>query len=248
MVNVTDMTDTTLIAQISDLHIDGSERATARLRRTMDALYSLAEPPAALLVTGDIADSGSADEYAEVLELTKASFPVLYCPGNHDDRAAFRSGLLGEDPGTAAQGPVNRAHRIGGLTVLMCDSTLPRRNEGLLDTGTLAWIEQQLDELGPEESALLAFHHPPVPVHVPMLDAMLLRNPDQLVELLERHPEVVGIVNGHAHTPAASVLAGRPVLLCPAVTWTMRLPAREVPSTTATPRRGSPTTASPADS
>jgi 3',5'-cyclic AMP phosphodiesterase CpdA len=111
----------------------------------------------------------------------------------------------------------------------MCDSTLPGRDEGLLDAGTLGWIERELEALGPEQSALLAFHHPPVPVHVPMLDSMLLRNPDELAELVARHPEVVGVVNGHTHTAAASVLAGRPVLLCPAVTWTTRLPAQGGP-------------------
>jgi Icc protein len=110
--------------------------------------------------------------------------------------------------------------------VLMCDSTLPGKNEGLLDPGTLAWIEKELDAVGPEQSALLAFHHPPVPVYVPMLDAMLLQNLDELVDLLARHPEVVGVVNGHTHTAAASVLAGRPVQLCPGVASTLRLPAQ----------------------
>jgi 3',5'-cyclic AMP phosphodiesterase CpdA len=220
------------IAQLSDLHVDGSDRATERVRRAMNALRALAEPPAALLITGDIADGGSAEQYAEVLRLTEAPFPVYFCPGNHDDRAAFRTVLLGEQPErdpSSQEGPVNRAHTVGELTILMCDSTLPGRNEGLLDPDTLAWIEKELDALGPDGSALLAFHHPPVPVHVPMLDVMLLQNPDALADLLTRRPEVVGVVNGHTHTAAASALAGRPVLLCPAVTWTLRLPAQGGP-------------------
>ncbi|HEX4791868.1 MAG TPA: metallophosphoesterase [Actinospica sp.] len=218
------------IAQLSDLHVDGSDRAAERVTRAMDALRALTEPPAALLVTGDVADGGSEAQYAEVLRLTEAPFPVYFCPGNHDDRAAFRSVLLGEQPDPASQeGPVNRAHKVGALTVLMCDSTLPGKNEGLLDPGTLAWIEKELDALGPDASALLAFHHPPVPVHVPMLDVMLLQNPDALAELLARRPEIVGVVNGHTHTAAASALAGRPVLLCPAVTWTLRLSAQGGP-------------------
>jgi len=216
-----------LLAQISDLHVDGSERAAERVARVMDALRSLAEPPAALLVTGDIADSGTEAQYAEVLQLTEAPFPVYFCPGNHDDRAAFRRVLLGEQAEPdQPQGPVNQAHRLGDLTVLMCDSTLPGKNEGLLDPGTLAWIEEELETVGPEQSALLAFHHPPVSVYMPMLDTMLLQNPDELADVLTRHPEVVGVVNGHAHTAAASVLAGRPVQLCPGVASTARLPAQ----------------------
>jgi 3',5'-cyclic AMP phosphodiesterase CpdA len=233
------------IAQLSDLHVDGSDRAAERVGRAMDALRALVEPPAALLITGDVADGGSAAQYAEVLRLTEAPFPVYFCPGNHDDRAAFRTVLLGEQPeldrssqgppsqrslsADSREGPVNRAHEVGELTVLMCDSTLPGRNEGLLDPDTLAWIEKELDALGPDGSALLAFHHPPVPVHVPMLDVMLLRNPDALADLLARRPELIGVVNGHTHTAAASALAGRPVLLCPAVTWTLRLPVQGGP-------------------
>ncbi|RBL85628.1 phosphodiesterase, partial [Streptomyces cavourensis] len=47
-----------LLAQISDLHLDGSERATRRATRTMEYLRALPRPVDALLVTGDIADHG----------------------------------------------------------------------------------------------------------------------------------------------------------------------------------------------
>jgi 3',5'-cyclic AMP phosphodiesterase CpdA len=219
-----------LLAQISDLHVDGSDRAAERVTRVMDALRALVEPPAALLITGDVADGGSEEQYAEVLRLTEAPFPVYFCPGNHDERTAFRTVLLGEqvEP-DSAQLPVNRTHRVGDLTVLMCDSTLPGKDEGLLAPETLDWIDRELDAVGPGQSALLAFHHPPVPVHISTIDYMLLRNPDALAELLERHPEVIGVINGHTHTAAASALAGRPVLLSPAVTWTLRLPAQGDP-------------------
>lgn len=216
-----------LLAQLSDLHVDGSARAAERVTRAMDVLREQAVPPDALIVTGDVADSGATEEYEEALRLTEAPFPVYFCPGNHDDRATFRSVLLGADP---LDGPINQAHHVGdGLVVLMCDSTLPGKSEGLLDPGTLAWIEERLDSSGPETSAILAFHHPPVPVYAPMLDAMLLQNPQELADLLSRRPEVIAVVNGHTHTAAASALAGRPVLLGPAVTWTLRLPSQGGP-------------------
>ena len=49
---------TVLLAQISDLHLDGSERATRRAGRVMDYLRALPHPVDAVLVTGDIADHG----------------------------------------------------------------------------------------------------------------------------------------------------------------------------------------------
>jgi 3',5'-cyclic AMP phosphodiesterase CpdA len=215
-----------LLAQLSDLHVDGSARAAERVTRAMDLLRAQPTPPDALIVTGDVANSGKAAEYEEVLRLTEAPFPVYFCPGNHDERSTFREVLLGAP---AADGPINQVHRVGDLTVLMCDSIIPGKDGGLLDAGTLGWIEETLGGLGSGQAAFLAFHHPPVPVRVPMADAMLLQNPEELADLLSRHPEVIAVANGHTHTAAASVLAGRPVLLGPAVTWTLRLPSQGDP-------------------
>ncbi|RST25218.1 phosphodiesterase, partial [Streptomyces sp. WAC04770] len=66
-----------LLAQISDLHLDGSERATRRATRTMEYLRALPRPVDALLVTGDIADHGTEAEYEEAARILSAPFPVL---------------------------------------------------------------------------------------------------------------------------------------------------------------------------
>jgi 3',5'-cyclic AMP phosphodiesterase CpdA len=229
----------TRLAHISDLHLDGSARASARVRLVMDHLRALPEPPDALLVTGDIADRGDASAYREARALLEADFPVLPCPGNHDLRGPLRSELLGlsaddsvdssadgSASGSADGSPVNYARRIGDVLVLMGDSTQPGRGDGALAPETLAWVDATLRDLDPGVSAVLAFHHPPVPVYHPEPDSFPLRNPGDLAEVVARHPRLVAIVTGHAHTAAASVLAGRPVVLAPAVTWTLVLPPR----------------------
>lgn len=215
-----------VLAHISDLHLDGTARATERARRVRDRLWDMPEPPDALLVTGDIADHGTEAEYEEAARLLglrdgDAPFPVLTCPGNHDSRAPYRKALLGLP---ATGGPVNSAHVLDGGAVLMCDSTVPGRDDGELDAETCAWIESTLDGLDDGVRALLAFHHPPVPLHHPLPDACPLRAPERLAALLARRPEVAGLITGHAHTPAATTFAGRPVLVGPGVTWTLRLP------------------------
>ncbi|WP_418960004.1 metallophosphoesterase [Streptomyces tritici] len=210
-----------LLAQISDLHLDGSERATRRATRVMDHLRALPRPVDALLVTGDIADHGEEAEYEEAARILAADFPVLTCPGNHDVRTAYRKALLGEAPG---DGPVNRVHHIAGTAVLMCDSTIPGRDEGRLDAETLAWIDATLTALPQDTPALIAFHQPPVRLHHPLPDAGMLEGPGALAELLDRHPRVAAVLTGHAHTAAASVFAGRPLIVGPAVTWTLRMP------------------------
>jgi 3',5'-cyclic AMP phosphodiesterase CpdA len=212
---------TTLLAQISDLHLDGSDRATRRATRVMDYLRALPRPVDALLVTGDIAYHGAEAEYEEAAQILTAPFPVLMCPGNHDARPAYRKALLGRDPD---DGPVNEVHHIAGTAILMCDSTIPGRDEGLLDAQTLAWMDTTLTELPPGTPALIAFHQPPVALHHPLPDAYQLGQPEDLAALLDAHPRVAAVLTGHAHTAAASAFAGRPLIVGPAVTWTLRLP------------------------
>ena len=211
----------TLLAQISDLHLDGSERATERATRVMNHLRSLPHPVDALLVTGDIADHGEAAEYEEAARILAAPFPVLTCPGNHDERASYRKGLLGEP---ASDGPVNRVHHVAGTTVLMCDSSIPGRDEGLLEAETLDWIAATLDGLPRETPALIAFHHPPVGLHHPLPDGYRLEQPADLAAVVASHPQVTAVLTGHAHTAAVSTFAGRPLVVGPAVTWTLRMP------------------------
>ncbi|MEV6941666.1 metallophosphoesterase [Streptomyces sp. NPDC051172] len=215
-----------VLAHISDLHLDGTARARERAERVRDRLWALPGSVDALLVTGDIADHGAEAEYEEaarILGLGEADtpFPVLTCPGNHDSRAPYRKALLGQP---AADGPVNSAHVFDEGAVLMCDSSIPGRDEGALCEETYDWIEATLDELDGSLPALLAFHHPPVALHHPLPDSYQLGDPGRLAALLERRPEIAGLITGHAHTPAASVFAGRPLMVGPGVTWTLRLP------------------------
>ncbi|MEV3991915.1 phosphodiesterase [Streptomyces sp. NPDC049837] len=214
-----------LLAHISDLHLDGTERATERAARVVAYLNGLSRRPDAVLVTGDIADHGAPDEYAEAARLLATlQAPALTCPGNHDDRAAYRKVLLGEDGGGEGDtGPVNRLHRVAGHALLLIDSTIPGEDAGLLDDETLDWLARTLDELG-DTPAIPAFHHPPALLHHPYVDPMNLTNADRLAEVLEGRPTVPAILTGHAHTPAATTFAGRPLLVAPGVVSTLRLP------------------------
>lgn len=93
-----------VLAHISDLHLDGSARATERAERVRDRLRELPGHVDALLVTGDIADHGTEPEYEEAARLLglrdgDAPFPVLTCPGNHDSRAPYRKARCWARPG-----------------------------------------------------------------------------------------------------------------------------------------------------
>jgi len=209
-----------LIAHVSDIHIDAGERSAERTARVVRYLAGLPSPPDAVIVTGDIADHGAEAEYERVRELVQLPTPVLWCPGNHDDRGPYRKALLGEEPDGK---PVNRAYEIAGVLILMADSSIPGRNDGLLADETLAWLEATL-AARPEMPALICFHHPPVMLGMPFIDSIRQFGAERLAALVERHPQVVALLCGHAHTAAVSTFAGRPLVAAPGVVSTAMLP------------------------
>jgi 3',5'-cyclic AMP phosphodiesterase CpdA len=213
-------------AHISDLHLGEDHdpaRALRRAEQVVAYLNGLAGEVDAVLVTGDIADHGAPQEYLAARELlATVRFPVLDCPGNHDDRVAYRRHLLGtpDDGGR----PVNQVHHLPGTTVAMCDSTIPGRDDGLLDDTTLRWLDKVLSDAPPDEPAFVCFHHPPVVLGVPLVDGIRQFGEAALAEVVESHPHVAAVLCGHAHTAAATEFAGRPLRVAPGVVSTAVLP------------------------
>lgn len=209
-----------LIAHVSDTHFDGGPRNAERAARVLAYLSSLPRPADLVLVSGDIADHGLPHEYEQAAK-TFAGLPgTQTLPGNHDVRAAYRQVLLGEPP---ADGPVNRVVTVGGVVFALCDSSIPGRDDGRLDDETLTWLRGVLADAS-GAPVLVCLHHPPTPLHSPFIDALRLFDERPLADLIARHPNVVGVLCGHAHTPAASTFAGRPLLVAPGVASRLRMP------------------------
>ncbi|MGK4598517.1 metallophosphoesterase [Amycolatopsis sp. w19] len=209
-------------AHLSDNHLDGGDRADERTARVMRYLEGLATPVDAILVTGDISDHGTVEEYRRAAELFKTDTPLFTCPGNHDKRGPFREGLLGQAPD---ESPVNVAHTVGDVTFVMADSSIPGKPDGQFDDETMAWLDSVLsDGDGP---AFIAFHHPPVPLGLPLVDAMRQYGEDKLAEVLARHPRVAALLCGHVHTAASTTFAGVPLRSAPSVGSSILFPWEE---------------------
>ena len=210
------------VVQVSDVHIGNSGPGEERARRVFARLAGLAEPIDAVLVTGDIADHGAPGEYEIARELfASLPVPVLSCPGNHDDRAAYAKTLLGQQ---APDGPINRAETVGGAVFALCDSTVPGENGGYLADETLAWLDRVLADAPDGVPVFVAFHHPPVQLHSPFIDGMRQTGAERLEQVLAGHRNVAAVVCGHAHTAAATTFAGLPLLVSPSVISTLMLP------------------------
>ncbi|MGZ9934741.1 metallophosphoesterase [Streptomyces sp. NC-S4] len=214
-----------VIAHLSDVHLDGDRRAADRTRAVMEYLDALPYDLDAVLVSGDIADHAEDAEYEEASKLLRSRHPLVVCPGNHDERAAFRRGLLGErSGGSPSTGPVDQVLRGEGFVLAVCDSSVPGEHHGFLEESTLAWLDGVLTDTAPQVPVLVAFHHPPVPLHTPYVDEIRQFGEERLAALVERHPHLTAFLCGHAHTAAATTFAGRPVLVAPGVVSTLRLP------------------------
>lgn len=218
-----------LVAQVSDTHFDLGARNAERVEKVMAFLSDLPRRPDAILHTGDVTESGSAAQYAEARTALKSDIPVYSIPGNHDERVAFRTELLGIEPSTE---PINHAHRIGELTVVMLDSTIPGEPGGRIDEQSYRWLRGVLAEAPANAPIVLAMHHPPVRLHSPIIDDIALAEPERLAEVVAGDDRIRAVLAGHAHSAASTVFAGRPLLVAPSTAsvlgagWELLLPDR----------------------
>jgi len=190
-----------MLAQLSDPHIQDEDSAAA-LAAAVRCVLDLTPLPDAVLVTGDLAEHGSAAEYERVRELlAPLPMPVHVLPGNHDDRDAMRAHLGGVETAD-----------VGGLRLIACDTSQPGRDDGRLD---VEWLAARLAES--DAPTIVAMHHPPVATGIPALDRIGLPEADcaALAGLLARSPQVRRVIAGHVHRTVFAVLGGCGVVTCP---------------------------------
>lgn len=214
-----------VIAHLSDPHLDGSAAAAHRLRRVTDYVRSLSRPVDVVLVTGDLADHGTPDEYAEVAAALEFDVPVLVLPGNHDVSDPLRSGLGAFlDSPDGAGHPVHQVRDVAGARFVLLDSSVPGENHGRFSQESLDWLRTTLATPPADGPLFVALHHPPVEVGHPVLDGWMLREADGLAEVLRGAPAVTALLAGHVHGAVVSSFAGLPLLVAPGIRSTAPLP------------------------
>lgn len=214
-----------LVIQISDLHLGARWSAGDPVATTRAAVAAVKRFPGrveAVIVSGDLTETGAAGDYELARELlAELELPAYVIPGNHDDRAALRRAF--ELPGEGAD-PVQYAAELGPLRLLALDSTLPGSDAGALDSGRLRWLEAELSR-APQRPTLVALHHPPLELGIAVWDEIGLEAESRagLERVLAAHPQVLGTVSGHVHRPLVGQIAGRPALAIPSTYQQARL-------------------------
>lgn len=182
------------LLQLSDCHLSADpvvayrgQNADHNLLKLLPACRLLT--PDAVVLSGDLAEDGSAAAYQRALELLDGLAPsYAWIPGNHDDPEAMARVLGGAG---YSSGPLLH---WGRWQIVLLDSCLPNRPQGGLDAERL----RPLDELASDRPALVFVHHQPLPVGSPWIDKYPLQNPDRLWARLD--PQTVKLVAfGHVH-------------------------------------------------
>jgi 3',5'-cyclic AMP phosphodiesterase CpdA len=210
-----------IIAQISDLHIKppgalayGRVDTARALARCVATLNQFTPKPDLVVISGDLADTPMAEEYAHLNRLlAPLNIAFVGIPGNHDQRDMMRAAL----PQNYAfpSGPLNQRFEIGGLDLVLLDSSVPGKPHGELDARTLRWLEATLVS-SPDRPALLFLHHPPFEAGIWHMDRQNLQNANELANVVKRHPRVQLIATGHVHRATFTTFADVPTTICPA--------------------------------
>ena len=215
------------VAHLSDVHLlangvrqygviepeDGLMLALARLRR-------LERSPDALVFTGDLADKAEPDAYARLRELVEPAAAemdaqVVWVMGNHDERAPFARGLFDTDD----TGPQDRVHDVDGLRIVALDTSVPDYHHGELTADQLAWLREVLSAPA-EHGTVLAMHHPPIPVPMMEVAAVIELFDQQALAEVVAGSDVRCILGGHFHCSSYSTFAGIPVSVASAGCYT----------------------------
>jgi 3',5'-cyclic-AMP phosphodiesterase len=211
-----------LVAQISDLHVKGpgllayNRVDTAKaLERCVATLNALHPAPDFVVISGDLADTPTEQEYDHLRRLLQPlRLPFAAIPGNHDSRELMRAAFP-KASYAASSVPLDQKIELGGLDLLLADSSVPGEAHGELSAPTLGWLQTTLAS-STDRPALLFLHHPPFVTGIGHMDRQNLQGADQLAAIVRRHPRVKLLGCGHVHRAALTMFAERPCTICPA--------------------------------
>ncbi len=199
---------------ITDTHLNAPTKnsflkldTAGNLRTVLGQIRHLSIQPTFVVITGDLAHEGDAEDYRfikQMLDEESAALgaPILVALGNHDHRDAFNEGYLGNAGSEAAY---YYTEDFDGLRVIVLDSHWNGHDAGKLDEEQLVWLKSQLGQKA-ALGTLLFVHHPPHLNSFFKTTEHLLTNNQGLAEAIQGS-DVLGILSGHIHFNSVSPFA-----------------------------------------
>lgn len=219
-----------LIAQLSDPHVcapgtlyQGLVDSNAMFEAAISRLAALDPAPDLVLISGDVTEHATAEEYRHARRLMAAiAPPVLAIPGNHDEREAFRTAFadLGFLP---PDGPLHYSSGAHGpVRVLGLDISVPGHHHGDFDDAAAAWLEAAL-AAEPDRPTIIMLHQPPVTTGIGFIDTYRCFNGERLAAIIARYPSVERVLCGHVHRHMSLRFGDTLLLIAPSTTTAIAL-------------------------
>lgn len=188
------------LLQITDTHLFADTRARLAGVDTelstgavLDHLRRVEAPADVLLHTGDLVHDGSENAYRRLKgRLEELGVRGLVMPGNHDAPAMMRR-LFARGRVTWARNAVLGDWQLVTLSTYTGDGA-----GGHLADAELGALDRCL-AAEPKRHALVCLHHHPVAMGCDWIDAIGVDNGEALFRVLDRHPQVRGVLWGHVH-------------------------------------------------
>ncbi len=198
----------TRIIQISDPHIVPKGQlaysqvdtvaALANCVETINRLLTQIGPVDLAIVTGDITDFGTKEEYLRFREIMEPlRLPYRLIPGNHDNVVNMRA-CFSDQPWMSSEGPINWTFKFNDLVLIALDSSIAGRAHGNLSDNTLSFLADTL-ELQNGLPIIVAIHHPPIAIGIEKMDIQNLRDSGKLEAILSGYSGELRLICGHVH-------------------------------------------------
>ncbi|MBM3804471.1 MAG: hypothetical protein FJW26_19405 [Acidimicrobiia bacterium] len=210
--------------QMSDAHIFGDParefhgtNPARNLRAAVHWINSLDPQPEFCIHTGDaVAEESEAAYRLFNEEIAGLKVPVYFAVGNHDHRSSLRRFVLNETPASDASYAYD--FEVGGWHMVVLDSSDPPQVSGRIDAAQLLWLERTLQRQAHQPTVVFLHHHP-LPLGVPWLDELRLKDATPFIEVLRRAPWVRSVFYGHVHFESHLTLGHLHFASVPAVSF-----------------------------
>lgn len=211
------------VLQLSDTHIGSKKNglnAEINLQRAIKHALSMQIRWDALILTGDLVESGSVDDYVllkDLLQPISTQVPVYYCLGNHDSRENFKNvfkvfwdqHVAENEPWLQYSIGLGNQHQL-----IVMDSLSEGFDQGRLCADRLDWLRATLHEYQ-DQKIIVAIHHPPFIFGNSLFDAMAIQERDQFSDILIQHPNIDRVICGHLHRTMTAQIGHCPIYTSP---------------------------------
>lgn len=196
------------IIQITDTHIVpegqlayGKVDTAAALTEavtTINRILPQIGPVDLVVVTGDLTDFGSMEEYHRFRGLMEPLvIPYRAVPGNHDDRETMRAAFADQD-WMPKDGPIDWIKEFSDVVLIGLDTLVQGAPHGQLSERSLNFLRDNM-ATHPAEALLIGLHHPPFATGIHAMDIQSLRQAETLRDILSAHAGGARLICGHVH-------------------------------------------------